>query len=135
MGFMMNNKEAGSDTKADDTTQSTEKTADSALDIDSFFKKYDHLPGDEKPFYQDFANMVSASATKGQAEVQSQLQRVTTQSDMLLDMTWYNEAARWLNAYTREFFGSFFCRKAGVTKTDYFEASEQAKTEVPNVKF
>lgn len=94
MGFMMNNKEAGSDTKADDTTQSTEKTADSALDIDSFFKKYDHLPGDEKPFYQDFANMVSASATKGQAEVQSQLQRVTTQSDMLLDMTWYNEAAR-----------------------------------------
>ena len=47
----------------------------------------------------------------------------------------YNEAAKLLNSYTREFFGSFFCRKAGVTKTDYFEASEQAKTEVPEVKF
>ena len=47
----------------------------------------------------------------------------------------YNEAAKQLNAYTREFFGSFFCRRADVDKVDYFEATEQAKTEVPQVKF
>lgn len=47
----------------------------------------------------------------------------------------YNEAARQLNAYTREFFGSFFCRRANVEKVEYFEATEQAKTEVPQVKF
>ncbi len=46
----------------------------------------------------------------------------------------YNEAAKQLNAYTRQFFGSFFCRKAGVERVEYFEASEQAK-EVPKVKF
>jgi LemA protein len=47
----------------------------------------------------------------------------------------YNEAAKLLNSYTREFFGSFFCGKADVKKTEYFEASEKAKTEVPKVKF
>jgi len=47
----------------------------------------------------------------------------------------YNEAAKQLNTYTRKFFGSFFCGKAGVEKTEYFEASEKAKTEVPEVKF
>ena len=47
----------------------------------------------------------------------------------------YNNAAKQLNSYTREFFGSFFCRKAGVEPVEYFEAPEQAKTEVPKVKF
>ena len=47
----------------------------------------------------------------------------------------YNEAARLLNSYTRQFFGSFFCRKAGVEPVEYFEATEQAKTEVPKVEF
>jgi LemA protein len=47
----------------------------------------------------------------------------------------YNEAARQLNAYTRQLLGSFFCRRAGVEKVEYFEASEQAKTEVPKVEF
>ena len=47
----------------------------------------------------------------------------------------YNEAAKLLNSYTREFFGSFFCRKAGVEKTEYFEASEKAKAGVPKVQF
>ena len=47
----------------------------------------------------------------------------------------YNEAAKLLNSYSREFFGSFFCRRAGVEPVEYFEATEQAKTEVPEVKF
>ena len=47
----------------------------------------------------------------------------------------YNEAARLLNSYTRQLFGSFFCRKAGVEKVEYFEATEKAKTEVPKVEF
>jgi len=47
----------------------------------------------------------------------------------------YNEAAKLLNSYTRQFFGSFFCKRAGVEKVEYFEASEQAKTEVPKVEF
>ncbi len=47
----------------------------------------------------------------------------------------YNEASRQLNSYSREFFGSFFCRRAGVMRVDYFETSEQARTEVPKVEF
>jgi LemA protein len=47
----------------------------------------------------------------------------------------YNDAARGLNSYAREFFGSFFCRRANVKPVEYFEASEQAKTEVPKVEF
>ena len=47
----------------------------------------------------------------------------------------YNEAAKQLNSYTREFFGSFFCKRANVKPVEYFEATEQAKTEVPKVEF
>jgi LemA protein len=47
----------------------------------------------------------------------------------------YNEAAKQLNSYTREFFGSFFCKRANVKPVEYFEAAEQAKTEVPKVEF
>jgi len=47
----------------------------------------------------------------------------------------HNEAAKLLNAYTREFFGSFFCKRAKVEPMDYFEATEKAKTEVPKVEF
>jgi LemA protein len=47
----------------------------------------------------------------------------------------YNEAAKLLNAYTKQFFGSFFCKRAGVENVDYFEAAEQAKSEVPKVEF
>jgi len=49
--------------------------------------------------------------------------------------TRYNESAKQLNSYHRQFFGAFFCKKAGVEPVAYFEASEQAKTEVPKVKF
>ena len=58
-----------------------------------------------------------------------------TENRIAVARTRYNEAAKRLNSYTREFFGSFFCRKAGVEKTEYFEASEKAKTEVPKVQF
>ena len=58
-----------------------------------------------------------------------------TENRIAVARTRYNEAAKLLNSYTREFFGSFFCGKAGVEKTEYFEAAEKAKTEVPKVQF
>jgi len=58
-----------------------------------------------------------------------------TENRINVARTRYNEAGKLLNAYTREFFGSFFCRCAGVTSVEYFEATEQAKTEVPKVEF
>jgi LemA protein len=58
-----------------------------------------------------------------------------TENRIAVARTRYNEAAKLLNSYTREFFGSFFCRRAGVEKTEYFEAAEKAKTEVPKVQF
>ncbi len=58
-----------------------------------------------------------------------------TENRIAVARTRYNESAKLLNSYTREFFGSFFCGKAGVEKTEYFEASEKAKTEVPKVQF
>ncbi len=58
-----------------------------------------------------------------------------TENRIAVARTRYNGAAKQLNSYTREFFGSFFCRKADVEKTEYFEASEKAKTEVPKVQF
>ncbi|MBN2594341.1 MAG: LemA family protein [Sedimentisphaerales bacterium] len=58
-----------------------------------------------------------------------------TENRINVARTRYNEAARLLNSYTKQFFGSFFCRKAGVGPVDYFEATEQAKTEAPKVEF
>lgn len=58
-----------------------------------------------------------------------------TENRINVARTRYNEAAEKLNSYTRQFFGSFFCKRAGVEKVDYFEATEQAKTEVPKVEF
>ncbi|MFH1369817.1 MAG: LemA family protein [Planctomycetota bacterium] len=58
-----------------------------------------------------------------------------TENRIAVARTRYNDAARQLNAYTKEFFGSFFCRRANVEPVDYFEASQQAKTEVPKVEF
>jgi LemA protein len=66
-------------------------------------------------------------------DLQSQLEG--TENRINVARTRYNEAARLLNSYTKQFFGSFFCRKAGVGPVDYFEATEQAKTEVPKVEF
>ena len=58
-----------------------------------------------------------------------------TENRINVARTRYNEAAKLLNTYARQFFGSFFCKKAGVEKVEYFEATEQAKTEVPTVEF
>lgn len=58
-----------------------------------------------------------------------------TENRINVARTRYNEAAKQLNSYTRQFFGSFFCKRAGVEKVDYFEATEQAKSEVPKVEF
>jgi len=58
-----------------------------------------------------------------------------TENRINVARTRYNEAAKQLNAYSRQFFGSFFCKRADVEKVEYFEASEQAKTEVPKVEF
>jgi LemA protein len=66
-------------------------------------------------------------------DLQSQLEG--TENRINVARTRYNEAARILNSYTKQFFGSFFCKKAGVEPVEYFEATEQAKTEVPKVEF
>jgi len=58
-----------------------------------------------------------------------------TENRINVARTRYNEAAKQLNTYSRQLFGSFFCKRAGVEKVEYFEASEQAKTEVPKVEF
>jgi len=66
-------------------------------------------------------------------DLQSQLEG--TENRIAVARTRFNEAAKQLNTYGRELFGSFFCRRAGVEKAAYFEASEKAKGEVPKVEF
>jgi LemA protein len=58
-----------------------------------------------------------------------------TENRINVARTRYNQTAEQLNAYAKQFFGSFFCRRAGVEPVEYFEATEKAKTEVPEVKF
>jgi len=58
-----------------------------------------------------------------------------TENRINVARTRYNETARLLNTFYRQLFGSYFCKRAGVEKVEYFEASEQAKTEVPKVEF
>lgn len=58
-----------------------------------------------------------------------------TENRINVARTRYNEAAKILNSYSREFFGSFFCRRANVKPVEYFEATEPARTEVPAVEF
>jgi len=58
-----------------------------------------------------------------------------TENRINVARTRYNDAAMQLNAYAKQFFGSFFCNRAGVEPVAYFQATEQAKTEVPKVQF
>lgn len=58
-----------------------------------------------------------------------------TENRINVARTRYNEAARLLNSYTKQVFGSYFCKKANVEAVEYFQATEQAKTEVPTVEF
>jgi len=64
-----------------------------------------------------------------------QVQLEGTENRINVARTRYNEAVRALNTYSKEFVGSFFCERAGVTAADYFEATEEAKTTVPKVDF
>ena len=58
-----------------------------------------------------------------------------TENRINVARTRYNDAANSLNSYARQLFGKYFCEKAGVEQVEYFEATEQAKTEVPKVEF
>jgi LemA protein len=78
-------------------------------------------------------NYPQLKASENFRDLQTQLEG--TENRIAVARTRYNEAAKLLNSYTRQFFGSFFCKKAGVEQVDYFEASEQAKSEVPKVEF
>ena len=78
-------------------------------------------------------NYPQLKASESFRDLQTQLEG--TENRIAVARTRYNEAAKQLNSYTRQFFGSFFCKRAGVEKVDYFEATEQAKTEVPKVEF
>jgi LemA protein len=78
-------------------------------------------------------NYPQLKANENFRDLQTQLEG--TENRIAVARTRYNEAAKLLNSYTRQFFGSFFCKKAGVEQVDYFEATEQAKSEVPKVEF
>jgi len=58
-----------------------------------------------------------------------------TENRIAVARTRYNEAVETLNRYARSLFGSFFCRQAGVEPGEYFKATDQAQTEVPQVQF
>ena len=58
-----------------------------------------------------------------------------TENRINVARTRYNQAAESLNSYTKQLFGKYFCEKAGVEPVEYFEATEQAKSEVPKVEF
>ena len=78
-------------------------------------------------------NYPQLKASENFRDLQTQLEG--TENRIAVARTRYNEAAKFLNSYTRQFFGTFFCKRAGVEKVDYFEATEQAKSEVPQVEF
>ena len=78
-------------------------------------------------------NYPELKASENFRDLQTQLEG--TENRIAVARTRYNEAAKLLNSYTRQFFGSFFCKRAGVEQVDYFEATEQAKSEVPKVEF
>lgn len=57
-----------------------------------------------------------------------------TENRINVARTRYNEAARDVNVYAREFIGSFFARRAGVKPMPMFEAAPEAQT-APRVNF
>jgi LemA protein len=66
-------------------------------------------------------------------ELQAQLEG--TENRIAVARTRYNETVKVLNTYARSYFGRYICAKAGVKEADYFEATERAQTEVPEVNF
>lgn len=66
--------------------------------------------------------------------LQSQLEG--TENRIAVERMRYNQDVQAFNAYRRSFFGRFFTNAAGVTDPAvYFEATEEAKTTVPQVQF
>ena len=78
-------------------------------------------------------NYPQLKASQNFLALQDQLEG--TENRIAVARTRYNQAAKELNSYAREFFGSFFCRRAKVEPVEYFEATGEAKTEVPKVEF
>jgi len=78
-------------------------------------------------------NYPDLKASQNFLTLQDQLEG--TENRISVARTRYNQAAKELNSYSREFFGSFFCKRAGVGPVEYFEATGEAKTEVPTVEF
>ena len=58
-----------------------------------------------------------------------------TENRISVARTRYNEAVKMMNTYARSYFGRYFCGKADIEPAKAFEATEQAKTEVPEVNF
>ena len=66
--------------------------------------------------------------------LQSQLEG--TENRIAVERMRYNNAVQAFNQFRRSFFGRFFTSVAGVTEPAvYFEATEEAKTTVPQVNF
>ncbi|MEW5894700.1 MAG: LemA family protein [Candidatus Omnitrophota bacterium] len=66
--------------------------------------------------------------------LQSQLEG--TENRIAVERMRYNDAVRDFNQFRRSFFGRFFTNAAGVTEPAvYFEATEDARTTVPEVVF
>lgn len=78
-------------------------------------------------------NYPNLKANQNFLALQDQLEG--TENRIAVSRIRYNEAVKLLNSYTKQFFGSFFCKRAKVVEVGYFEASEQTKTKVPEVKF
>ncbi len=57
-----------------------------------------------------------------------------TENRLAVERMRYNEAVQQVNTYRKEFFGRFFCERAGVREAAYFKAPEDAK-KTPQVKF
>jgi LemA protein len=72
-------------------------------------------------------------ANQGFRDLQAQLEG--TENRIAVARTRYNAIVRELNSYRRSFFGGYFADKTDVTAASPFEASEQAKIEVPKVEF
>ncbi len=66
--------------------------------------------------------------------LQSQLEG--TENRIAVERMRYNQGVQAFNQFRRSFFGRFFTNAAGVTEPAvYFEATEEAKTTVPQVQF
>ena len=78
-------------------------------------------------------NYPQLKANQGFLDLQAQLEG--TENRIAVARTRYNAIVTKLNSYRRSFFGRYFCDKHNIEPAVPFKASEQAKTQVPKVKF